>query len=58
MAKTVQCWHAARAKREAALRRVEGDETFDGQQRFFEVAARIATERRLSRIVYVAAKIP
>ncbi len=56
MANTAQRWHAARAKREVDLRRVEGDETFEGQQRFFEVAARIATERRLSRIAYVAAK--
>lgn len=58
MANTAQRWHAARAKREVDLRRVEGDETFEGQQRFFEVAARIATERRLSRIVYVAANTP
>lgn len=56
MASTARRWHAARAKREADLRRVEGDETFEGQQQFFAVAARIATQRRLSRIVYVAAK--
>ena len=56
MANTAQRWHAARAKREVALRHVEGDKSFDGQQRFFEVAARIATEQRLSRIAYVAAK--
>ncbi len=56
MASTARRWHAARAKREVDLRHVEGDETFEGQQLFFEVAARIATEQRLSRIVYVAAK--
>jgi hypothetical protein len=35
---------------------VEGDEKFDGLQRFLEVASRIARERRLSRFVYVAEK--
>jgi hypothetical protein len=49
-------WHAARAARADVLRRVEGDETYEGQQRFFEVCARLARERRLSRFVYVAAK--
>jgi hypothetical protein len=43
--------------READLRRIEGDESFDTQQRFLDVAARIAAERRLSRIVYVAARM-
>jgi 2-polyprenyl-3-methyl-5-hydroxy-6-metoxy-1,4-benzoquinol methylase len=49
-------WREARAKREADLRKVEGDEKFDGLQRFLEVASRIARERRLSRFVYVAEK--
>ena len=47
---------AARAARSAALRKIEGDETYEGQQEFFEVAARLARERRLSRFVYVAEK--
>jgi hypothetical protein len=38
------------------LRRAEGDETYDGQQTFFEVCARLAREQRLSRFVYLAAK--
>jgi len=38
------------------LRQFEGDETYDGQQTFFKVCARLARERRLSRVVYVAAK--
>jgi 2-polyprenyl-3-methyl-5-hydroxy-6-metoxy-1,4-benzoquinol methylase len=46
----------ARAAREAALRQIEGDETYEKQQRFFEIAARIARERRLSRFLYVAEK--
>jgi ubiquinone/menaquinone biosynthesis C-methylase UbiE len=46
----------ARARREEALRRIEGDETFEGQQRFLSVTARIAREGRLSRFIYVAEK--
>lgn len=44
----------ARAAHAEELRRIEGDETFEGQQRFFEVAARLAAERRLSRFAYSA----
>jgi ubiquinone/menaquinone biosynthesis C-methylase UbiE len=47
---------AARAARADALRRIEGDATYEKQQKFFEVAARIARERRLSRFLYVAEK--
>lgn len=47
---------AARASRSVALRQLEGEETFEGQQRFFEVAARIARERRLSRFLYISEK--
>jgi SAM-dependent methyltransferase len=46
----------ARGRRAEALRRIEGDEVFEKQQRFFDVAARIAKERRLSRFLYVAEK--
>jgi SAM-dependent methyltransferase len=48
--------HEARAQHEESLREVEGDQTFEGRQRFFDVAATLAGERRLSRYVYVAAK--
>jgi hypothetical protein len=44
----------ARAKHAEAVRQVEGDEAFDGRQRFFAIAATLARERRLSRFVYVA----
>jgi SAM-dependent methyltransferase len=54
MAAVAERWLAARAKRAEALREIEGDETFDGQQRFLEVTTRLARERRLSRFVYVA----
>ena len=47
---------AARASRETALREIEGDQTYEGQQEFFAVAARIAREGRLSRFLYVAEK--
>lgn len=49
-------WHAARQRRAMELRRIEGDVTFDGQQRFLEIAARIARELRLSRFAFVASK--
>lgn len=49
-------WHAARAKRSGKLTQLEGETTFAGQQRFLEVAARIARERRLSRFAYAARK--
>ena len=47
---------AARAAREPALREIEGDQTYEGQQEFFAVAARVAREGRLCRFVYVAEK--
>lgn len=56
MATVAVRWHAARVTREADLRRVEGDEKFAAQQRFLDVAGRIAAERRLSRLVYVATR--
>ncbi|MEE8199653.1 MAG: hypothetical protein V3R29_00660, partial [Candidatus Acidoferrales bacterium] len=56
MARCARRWHEARSKRAQELRRIEGDETFEGQQRFFQVAARVAEERRLSRFAYLARK--
>jgi SAM-dependent methyltransferase len=56
MATVAERWLAARAERAEPLREIEGDETFDGQQRFLEVTARLARERRLSRFVYLAEK--
>ncbi len=47
---------AARAARAAALREIEGDATFEGQQEFFRVSERIARERRLSRFAFLAKK--
>ncbi len=56
LARTASSWHAARAKRSVELKSVEGDSTFEGQQLFLEVAARVASERRLSRFAYAARK--
>ncbi len=56
MARMAERWRSARGARSDELREIEGDATFDGQQRFFEVAARIATERRLSRFAFHAVR--
>lgn len=57
MAKVAEARLAARASRSTRLREIEGGETYDGQQEFLAVAARIARERRLSRFVYVSEKL-
>jgi ubiquinone/menaquinone biosynthesis C-methylase UbiE len=49
-------WHAARASREADLIQIEGEATYQGTQRFLSVAHQIASERRLSRFLFVARK--
>ena len=47
---------AAREGRSSELRAIEGVETYEGQQEFLRVASQLATERRLSRFVFVAEK--
>lgn len=49
-------WHAARQKRADVLQEIEGIQSFQGQQQFFQTAATLARERRLSRIAYFAVK--
>jgi SAM-dependent methyltransferase len=56
MAGNAAGWNAARASREVALRKIEGDDAFFGQQRFLETAARLAAEGRLSRFAMLARK--
>jgi SAM-dependent methyltransferase len=56
MAKVAEARYAARASRKAALREIESDQTYEDQQEFLAVAARVARESRLSRFVYVAQK--
>jgi SAM-dependent methyltransferase len=54
MARNARGWLEARARRERDLRAIEGDATFDGQQRFFATATLLADEKRLSRHCFVA----
>jgi len=49
-------WHDAREKRADELRRLEGEETFAGLQRFLATVHLLTRERRLSRFVYFARK--
>jgi SAM-dependent methyltransferase len=49
-------WHDARARREAILRQIEGDERYAKQQTFFAMCARLARQGRLSRFAYLARK--
>jgi SAM-dependent methyltransferase len=47
-------WRHAREERRGALEALEGMETFEGVQRFLQVAHTLASERRLSRYMYLA----
>jgi SAM-dependent methyltransferase len=49
-------WHDARAQRRGRLRALEGDEVFDGLQRFLTAVYVLSSERRLSRHMYLADK--
>jgi len=49
-------WHRARAARKDDLIRMEGEERFEGLQRFFQAVEKLTSERRLSRIAYVVEK--
>jgi SAM-dependent methyltransferase len=54
MAAIAQRWGQARTENRDALLALEGAETYEGQQRFFGVTARVAGEGRLSRFVFHA----
>jgi len=47
-------WHDARAEDREALVPIEGEERYAGLQRFFATVHRLTSERRLSRIAYIA----
>jgi SAM-dependent methyltransferase len=47
-------WHDARAEDREALIQIEGDERYEGLQRFFATVHHLTSERRLSRIAYIA----
>jgi cyclopropane fatty-acyl-phospholipid synthase-like methyltransferase len=57
MAKVAEAKRAARASRSTALREIEGGQTYENEQQFFAVCARVAREGRLSRFVYVSKKL-
>lgn len=54
MADLAEGLYSARKGRCDLLRKIEGEKSFEGQQTFLQVTARIARERRLSRFLYVA----
>jgi SAM-dependent methyltransferase len=49
-------WRDARARRREALAAIEGQEGFDGLQRFLDAVCTLSRERRLSRFAYLAYK--
>jgi SAM-dependent methyltransferase len=51
-------WHQAREAHKKDLLHIEGEEQFEGLQKFFAAVHGLTSERRLSRIAYVVEKIP
>ena len=49
-------WRDARARRREALAAIEGEQGFEGLQRFLDTVCTLARERRLSRMAYIARK--
>lgn len=49
-------WHAARQKRREDLLRMEGGERFEGLQKFLATVHTLASERRLSRFIFLVEK--
>ena len=49
-------WHEARQRRRDELIQIEGEERFEGLQKFFAAVHSVTSERRLSRIVYLVEK--
>jgi SAM-dependent methyltransferase len=49
-------WLAAREQRRDALSQIEGEERFDGLQRFLAAVHKLTRERRLSRFAFLAEK--
>ena len=49
-------WHDARQRHRDELLQIEGEERFEGLQKFFAAVHRLTSERRLSRIVYLVEK--
>lgn len=53
---TSRRWHDARQKHRQDLIKIEGQERFDGLQKFLSTVHKLASERRLSRFVFGAKK--
>jgi hypothetical protein len=49
-------WHASRERHREDLIKIEGEERFAGLQTFFSTVHSLASERRLSRFVFLAEK--
>jgi SAM-dependent methyltransferase len=49
-------WHRSRQKHRADLIKIEGEERFEGLQKFLSTVHQLTSERRLSRFVFVAEK--
>lgn len=49
-------WHAARQRHQGDVLKLEGEERFEGLQRFLATVHKLTRERRLSRFVFVAEK--
>lgn len=49
-------WYDARAKQKDDLIKMEGAETYEGQQKFLSTVYKLSSERRLSRFVFAARK--
>ncbi|MGH2372885.1 MAG: class I SAM-dependent methyltransferase [bacterium] len=49
-------WRGAREERRAALVKLEGEEAFEGLQRFLDAVYTLASDRRLSRYMYLASR--
>jgi SAM-dependent methyltransferase len=58
VAVVAQRWAAARRDLRAALVELEGDEAYEGLQRFLAAVHLLASERRLSRFMYLARRSP
>jgi hypothetical protein len=49
-------WHQSRQRHKDALLEIEGEERFEGLQKFFAAVHSLTSERRLSRIAYLVEK--
>jgi hypothetical protein len=49
-------WHASRQRHRDDLLKIEGEERFEGLQKFLYTVHKLTSERRLSRFVFLAEK--